>query len=327
MDDFNIAHDRVLASGRLTLGLMTPLARQPGALADLDLERLAAKEADRQGFASLWTRDVPLMVPQGADGESAALDDPFLWLSALGAVTRQTALGMAAAVLPLRSPLHLAKSSLSLDRMTGGRFILGLGSGDREAEFAAFGIDAAQRAEIFRDHWNILRAALSPVAHERKALRDATGGFDVLTTPAARVPMLVVGSARQTLQWIAANAQGWASYHRDEVRQQGRVALWQSALAERAAGLKKPFIQSLHLELVDDPSAPVEPIELGVRTGRIALTDYLQRLEVVGVAHVLLHLARGPRSVLDIVEELGAEVLPHFRSPMARGAHEAAVPA
>jgi luciferase-type oxidoreductase len=219
---------------------------------------------------------------------------------------------MAAAVLPLRNPLHLAKSSLSLDRMTCGRFILGVGSGDREAEFAAFGVDAGRRAEVFREHWTVLRAALSPVACERKALLEATGGFDVLIPPAVRIPMLVVGSARQTLQWIAANAEGWATYHRDEFRQQGRIGLWRSALAERAAGVNKPFVQSLHLDLVEDANAPTEPIELGIRTGSIALIEYLKRMQEVGVAHVLLHLAQGPRPMLDIVNEIGTQVLPAF---------------
>ena len=310
MAPFNVAYARALAANRLSLGLMTPLARQPGAMADLELERLAAELADHHGFAALWARDVPLMVPQGADLESAALDDPFIWLSTLAAATKQVALGTAAAVLPLRHPLHLAKSALSLDRLSGGRFILGVGSGDREAEFAAFGQDAALRGDAFRTGWSLLRAALSPETSERKVLLEATGGYDVATVPTSRIPMLVVGSARQTLQWIAANAEGWASYHRDEVRQQGRIGLWQSAVTERATGQHKPFVQSLHLDLVEEANAPPLPIELGIRTGRNALVEYLVRMEAMGVAHVLLHLARGPRPVLDIIDELGQDVLP-----------------
>lgn len=313
MVSLNPAYDRVLAAGRLSMGLMTPLARQPGATADLELERLAAVRADHHGFAALWARDVPLMVPQGTDLETAALDDPFVWLATFAAATQRIALGTAAAVLPLRHPLHLAKSALSLDRLSSGRFILGVGSGDREAEFAAFGQDAAQRGDMFRQHWALLRAALSPEPAERQLLLDATGGYDVGTVPTTRIPMLVVGSARQTLPWIAGNAEGWASYHRDEARQQGRIALWQSALAHRAGGQAKPFVQSLHLDLLEDAAAPVQPLELGMRTGRKALIAYLTRLEAMGAAHVLFHLAQGPRPVLDIVDELGLDVLPSFR--------------
>lgn len=312
MAPFNPAYGRVLAASRLSIGLMTPLARQPGAMADLELERLAAMRADHHGFAALWVRDLPLMVPQGAELETAALDDPFVWLATLAAATQRIALGTAAAVLPLRHPLHLAKSALSLDRLSGGRFILGVGAGDREVEFAAFGQEAALRDELFRTHWALLRAALSPESSEHQPLLDATGGYEVTPVPTLSIPMLVVGSARQTLQWIARNAEGWASYHRDEVQQQGRIGLWQSALAEQAEGQQKPFVQSLHLDLLEDAGAPAQSIELGMRTGRQALIAYLARLEAMGVGHVLLHLARGPRPVLDIVDELGLDVLPFF---------------
>jgi luciferase-type oxidoreductase len=276
-------------------------------MADVALEQRAARRADASGIAALWARDVPVAIPQGSDGEAALLHDPFLWLSALASVTRDVALGTAAAVLPLRHPLHLAKSALSLDDLTGGRFILGLGSGDREQEFQAFHQDVARRADLFRERWTLVRAALSPVADERKVLLEATGGHDIFSVPAARVPMMVVGSARQSLQWIATHADAWATYHREEVRQAGRMGLWRSALAERDQDPAKPFVQSLHLQLLENPDAPAEAIELGLRTGRKALVGYLRRLEEGGVAHVLFHLARGPRPVLDIVEELGQD--------------------
>jgi luciferase-type oxidoreductase len=313
MTSFNRAYQHVLARGRLTVGLMTPAARPFNGVADADLERRIAQRADHHGFASLWTRDVPLAIPQGEDGEASGLDDPFVWLAGLAASTQDIALGTAAAVLPLREPLHLAKAALSLDRLSSGRFILGLGSGDRPAEFAAFERDHEDRGELFRHRWPLLRSALSPVAGEREALTRTTGGFDVLAAPTARVPMVVVGSARQSLQWVATHADAWATYHRDELRQQGRMELWWSALRQRAGGQHKPFIQSLHLDLLDDPHAPAQPLPLGMRTGRLALSDYLRRMEAAGVSHVLLHLARGQRPVMDVVDELGLDVLPQLR--------------
>ncbi|WP_307867048.1 LLM class flavin-dependent oxidoreductase [Variovorax sp. E3] len=186
-----------------------------------------------------------------------------------GRATRRIALGTAAAVLPLRHPLHVAKAALSLNRLSQERFILGLGSGDREAEFAIFKQDIALRGDAFRERWNLVRSALSPEPAERAALHEATGGHDLMAAPAERIGMLVVGSARQSLQWTAAHADGWATYHRDEARQQGRIGLWQTALRERAGSEAKPFIQSLQIDLLEDADAPAEPIELGLRTGRM----------------------------------------------------------
>jgi luciferase-type oxidoreductase len=271
--------------------------RIPGELRE---QQLIAQTAEIAGFAALWCRDVPLMIPQ--EGAVSALDDPFVWLSMLAAATTTIAVGTAAAVLPLREPLHLAKSALSLSRLSGGRFILGLGSGDRPVEFAAFGKDVARSAEVYRDKWEVVREAMNAACQDR--VRERTGGFDIHVAPEEQVPMIVVGTSRQSLQWIAANADAWASYHREEERQQGRIGLWQQALAQRG-GRAKPFIQSLNLDLLADPDAPPEAITLGMRTGRHALVAYLLRLRALGVAHVIINIAVNGRPPMEVIQELG----------------------
>lgn len=314
---FNPAYTQVLGAGHLTLGLMTPLERPPGQASDPARELALASHAAALGVAALWTRDVPLIIPQGiaqgGEREAAVLDEPFVWLAALAFAAPQAAIGTAAAVLPLRHPLHLAKAAWSLDRLSGGRMILGLGSGDRPEEFAAFGAEAgAGRDALFRERWTLLRAALAPASDPAHApLLEATGGFAPTAPPQARIPLLAVGSARQSLQWIAAHADGWATYHREEARQQGRIELWQRALAERAGGVAKPFVQSLQLELLADLAAPAAPLPLGLRAGRHALLAYLERMAGLGVAHMLLNL-QGPRTIAAQIEELGRDIVPRL---------------
>jgi luciferase-type oxidoreductase len=307
---FNPAYARVFGGPRLTLGLMTPLERGWGMAADYARESALAARAGVLGIDALWTRDVPLAIPQGDSGEAALLDDPFIWLAALALAAPGPAIGLGAAVLPLRHPLHLAKAALSLDRLSGGRLILGLGSGDRPEELAAFGVERPPE-QLYRERWDVLRGALSPRADERAGMLAASGGFVPGPAPHARIPMLAVGTARQSLQWIAAHADGWATYHREEARQQGRIALWQRALQERAGGVRKPFVQSLQLELLADPDAPAAPLALGLRAGRHALLAYFGRMARLGVAHMLVNL-QGPRPVAEQLEELGAEVVPHL---------------
>ena len=126
-----------------------------------------------------------------------------------------------------------------------------------------------------------------------------------------------MGTARQSLQWIAAHADGWATYHREEARQQGRIALWQRALEERAGGVSKPFVQSLQLELLADPDVPAQPLELGLRAGRHALLGYFERMAALGVAHMLVNL-QGPRPIGDQIEELGREIVPRLATLAVR---------
>lgn len=307
---FNAAYNEVFQPGRLTLGLLTPHTHAPGQMARLDESFELAALADDLNFAALWTRDVPLMVPQGSENTASALDDPFLWLAGLAFATRRIALGAAAIVLPLRHPLHVAKAALSLDRLSAGRLILGLGSGDRPAEFGSFGEAFESRGDVFRSRWLVLRAALSPVQAERAPLLQSTGGYDLMGAPPSRIPMMVVGSARQSIQWIAEHSDAWVTYHREEVRQQGRIKLWRQALEQKAAQSPKPFVQSVQLDLLSSPDATPGPIELGLRSGRKGLVAYLRRMQALDVGHVIFNLVNNGRPARDVIREIGEEVLP-----------------
>lgn len=321
MPAHNAAYDTIFAPGRLTVGLMTPAGVAAGQQPDPGQATALARLAETQGFAALWARDVPLMIPQGSPSDAAAplasaVDDPFVWLTLMAAATSKIAIGLAAAVLPLRHPLHLAKAALSLDRLCNGRFVLGLGSGDRPEEFAAFGAVLEHRAQEFRERWPLLRAALSPDAQER-ALMLQQVGYPVLPAPAARIPMLVVGSARQSLQWIAEHADGWATYHREEATQQGRIGLWQQALQQKLGGGRKPFVQSAQLQLLDGSAAPATPLDLGLRGGSIAVLGYLQRMHALGVDHVMFNLG-GHRPAAEVIEQIGAEIIPKLAALPSR---------
>ncbi len=121
--------------------------------------------------------------------------------------------------------------------------------------------------------------------------------------------MLVVGTARQSLQWIAREAEGWATYHREEAAQEGRIGLWQQALVQRG-GPGKPFVQSMLLDLQADPQAPAEPLPLGLKVGRDGLRDYLLRVHAQGVGHVMFNLVDNGRPMDAVMREIGEQVLP-----------------
>jgi hypothetical protein len=74
----------------------------------------------------------------------------------------------------------------------------------------------------------------------------------------------------------------------------------------------KPFIQSLYIDLDALPSTPPAPIHLGFRLGRDHLRTLLENLQEIGVDHVILNLKYGKRSAVDVIEELGTHIVPHF---------------
>ncbi|HUP21468.1 MAG TPA: LLM class flavin-dependent oxidoreductase [Thermoanaerobaculia bacterium] len=100
-----------------------------------------ARRAERLGFGSFW-------LPESHFG-SEARPAPLLELAAAAAVTKRLRLGVTSYLLPIRHPLLVAEEVAVLDRLSGGRLILGLGRGFRPDLFAAFGVDRADKRELF----------------------------------------------------------------------------------------------------------------------------------------------------------------------------------
>lgn len=308
---FNRAFREVFTPGCLTLGVMFPIEAYAGAVPRMHGQVRLAQRAEALGFAALWVRDVPLLDP--LFGDVGQIYDPWVYLGFIAAHTRRIALATGSIVLPLRHPLHTAKAAASVNELTGGRLLLGVASGDRPVEYPAFGVDFATRGARFRDALDYLQRSLEGDFPEIDSPLGRLSGADLVPKPSTgRVPVLVTGSSQQAPEWIARHADGWLYYPRDPAHQEARVRDWRALSAMQSPGVFKPFAQSLYLDLLADADAPVESIHLGYRLGRNALLRHLCELEALGVNHVALNLKYGRRPAGDVLEEIGAEVLPRL---------------
>jgi luciferase-type oxidoreductase len=298
--------ESVFREGRLSLGVVLPVRREGGAEVDFLHQIELAVLAERQGFAAIWVRDVPLNGPWYP--ETFGHLDPMVMLGAIAARTARIALGTAATVLTLRHPLHIAKAAVSLDTLSGGRFLLGLGSGDRREEFAAFGQSTDDRRDLFRDHWERLAAALDIPS---RVLPDIPGdSFELRPAPRSPIGLLAVGSGGQSLEWIARHSIGWATYHRPPEMQHARYALRRRAVERTVAGEFRSFSSSLRVDLARDRAAPTEPLELGYRTSAPGLRGVIEEMRDSGVHHVMLNLTPDGRPPEEAMEEIAEVVLP-----------------
>lgn len=299
----------LFAGRRLTLGLFFPIEAYSGDTPTmLDQDRLALR-AEALGFTALWFRDVPLRDP--SFGDVGQIYDPWVYLGHVAALTHQVALVTGAIVLPLRHPLHVAKAAASVDRLSGGRFVLGVATGDRAAEALAFGVPVESRAARFRDHLGALRAAWTGQSAAFGQGNLDARGLELIPRPmAGDLPVLVVGRSQQSLDWIAANAQGFVTYPRPPALQ--RQVLDGYRLAAEANGVAPHVAQSLYIDLLERADAPPWPIHLGWALGREPLLELLETYRTIGIGHVVLNLKYGRRPAAEVVEELGAEVLPRL---------------
>ncbi len=303
---------RMFVPDRLSLGLFFPIeAFERDEPSMRDQQRLA-RRAEELGFAGLWTRDVPLRDPNF--GDLGQVHDPWVWLGWIAAHTSTIALSTGSIILPLRHPLHTAKAAASVDQLTAGRFVLGVASGDRPVEFPAFGVDLNQRDVLFRENLSVIRTALmEEFPRVQSSYGVMTGTADLVPKPVSRLPILITGSSRQSFEWIAEHADGWITYPRDLARQTELVAKWRAAVEVVSPGMFKPFVQSLYVDLANEPAEPPRPIHLGFRAGRNFMIGFLDELAGAGVNHVILNLKYGRRPAGEVLEEIGREVVPRLR--------------
>jgi luciferase-type oxidoreductase len=302
---------------------MFPIEATGGAVPTMIGQERLARRAEELGFAALWFRDVPLSGP--AMGDVGQVFDTFVYLAHIAAHTEGIALATGSVVFPLRHPIDLAKASSSVDVLSGGRLLLGVATGDRPVEYPAYGVDFGSRGERFRETFAYFRRISEENFPEVDSPLGRMRGADLLPKPVGgRVPMLVTGSSGQSSEWIAANADGWLSYPHHA----GMVAEWRRLVGRHDPGRFKPFAQPFAIDLAERPDdSPTRGGGLEVRLGREPLAEYLEHLRALGVNHVVLDLRFGARPAGEVLEELGADVVPRFPARDGPGPARAETPA
>jgi probable F420-dependent oxidoreductase len=136
--------------------------------------------------------------------------DPFVALASAAAVTSRLRLLTYLTVAPYRNPSLLAKAAASVDKVSEGRFILGMGTGYQKSEFFALGVDFEERNVLLDEVLDVLPMHWSgePFSY-RGAHFEAR---DVVARPRPvqdPIPVWLGGNARRTLRRIATRCQGW----------------------------------------------------------------------------------------------------------------------
>ncbi|KEA52546.1 luciferase [Mangrovibacter sp. MFB070] len=303
---------RVFQDNKLTVGLLTPLEAYPGSpFPTLKDHQRIAQQAELAGFASIWVRDVPFYDPNF--GDAAQIIDPFTYAGYLSAITSEITLGTAGIVLPLRDPISVAKQAASVDFLTGGRFILGMSTGDRPVEYPAFGVDFESRAEMYRESVNIINRLHTEHFPNIQTEYYGTlqGDLDLHPKPVnGSIPMMAVGRSRQPMEWLAKNVNAWIWSVDDEQAIKEII----STLAIAAGDSPAPkYGYATFFDLDANPNAPYQRFYNVVRIGRNALIERLRKHKEIGVRHIALNLKPSRRPAEEVIAEMGEYVLPALR--------------
>jgi probable F420-dependent oxidoreductase len=219
-----------------------------------------ARAAEAVGFDSVWLGDHLLYhEPERAPWEAWTL------LSALAAVTDRVTLGPLVACAGFHPPGLLAKMAATVDEVSGGRFVLGLGAGWNDVEFRAFGIPFDHRVSRFEEAFAIVRGLL---AGERVTLAGryhAAEAAILLPPPARRVPLMIGSNGPRVLGIALPHVDAWNTWYRDYGNAaEGFAALNERiSAAARAAGREPGEIErSACVLVVLDRAAGGRPIDM-----------------------------------------------------------------
>ncbi|MEE1866402.1 LLM class oxidoreductase [Pseudomonas auratipiscis] len=309
-------YQRMFAAGELTLGMFLPLRFYQGDLSVLAGQADLVGEIDRLGFAAVWVRDVPLFDP--SFGDAGQVFDPFTYLAYLAAKTKRIALATGSAIFSLRHPIDLAKAASTIDQLSGGRLVMGIASGDRPVEFPAYGLEHSERGERFADAVDYFRQLLQGTQTNIASSLGNLSAAQLLPRPATgNIPLLVTGSSRQSMPWLAEHADGWLTYPQATHSASGprqlaeKIQAWRSQIPDQGF---RPHVTNEWIDLDEDANFPRTPLRGGyvLRTGRKGLIELLGEWRDAGVNHAALGIHLAQRPAQEIIQELGEEVLPLF---------------
>lgn len=192
-----------------------------GTCADPEAAIEVARYAESAGFESVWTGEhVVLPDPQPA-GFSMAPTLPFLdtsvALTLLATHTTTLKLASGIIILPLRNPVLLAKELASIDVVSNGRLIVGVGAGYVREEFATVGVPFAERNQRMDDSIGALRALWTMKRPYHQGQFVSIDGIDAHPRPIQRPgpPIVVGGESRTALRRAITTADGWYGFYLD----------------------------------------------------------------------------------------------------------------
>ncbi|MFD9092806.1 LLM class F420-dependent oxidoreductase [Streptomyces collinus] len=272
-----------------------------------------ARAVERAGFDYLAACDHVGVPRRLAPAMSTVWYDPVATLAHLAAVTRRVRLLSHVAVVGLRHPLLTAKQYATLDHLSGGRLVLGVGAGHVREEFEALGVDFERRGAVLDEAIDALRAALGPEEFpEHHGTFYDFAGLGQRPRPAQpHVPLWVGGSSPAAVRRAALRGDGWLPQGDPRDRLPGQIERLRRLREEH--GVEAPLTVGAIAE-------PLYVGHAGWDVGRRTLTgppeglaESLRAYRAMGVHQIQVRFrSRSRAELLDQIAAFGAEVGPRL---------------
>ncbi|SFI66164.1 probable F420-dependent oxidoreductase, Rv2161c family [Amycolatopsis sacchari] len=172
-----------------------------------------ARRAEELGYGSWWAGEhVVVPSPRTPDTPMDPADpilDPLVHLAFVAAVTERIELGTGIVILPQRNPVVLAKQVASLDALSGGRLLLGVGAGYLEPELAAVGVPMSERGRRTDEYLDAMRSLWLDPRPAYEGEHVSFSGVDAHPRPAREPRVVIGGHSPAAFRRAVARGHGW----------------------------------------------------------------------------------------------------------------------
>ncbi len=262
-----------------------------------------ARKAEESGFESLWIPEHIILpvtyrsaYPYSSSGRlgvppETPLHDPMLALAFVAGITTKIRLATGIFVIPIRNAFATAKAVASLDVLSGGRFIFGVGIGWLEEEFDAVGMSFKDRALRTREYIALMKELWSKESPEYHGKTISIEGFKFMPKPVQKPhpPIVFGGNTEPSLKRAAKLGDGWYGIADD--------------IDEMAATIKR-------LREHEREAGRTTSLELTVSRLREQLKPAdIQQFAAMGVSRIIVGPAATTREHIASMEKFGAEVI------------------
>lgn len=222
--------------------------RNYGSAASTELLTICARRAEAAGIDHIWIADHIAIPPEESQGSGGRYIDPLATAPFLAAKTERIGIGISALVLPHRRPLPMARWIASIQELSAGRFLLGVGVGAMAAEYRANGVPFERRGAIANETLAFIRRCFASDHVE------ANGQTFIFAPRPACPPIYIGGAGPHAIRRIARYGDGWIAPRSNPNELREQIPALQEAM-EKAGRVRARVLPLTALNLEDPPEA------------------------------------------------------------------------
>ena len=300
----------------MKFGVMLPHYRQ---VASAEGIIRVAQEAESMGFDSVWVSEHTAVPDQDVERFGLGYFDPFTVLGYAAAVTKQITLGTSIIIMPFRNPLHMAQVAATVDQLSNGRLILGVGVGSAEQEYRALGAPWEERGSVADEVIQVLQHVWTADRPNFDGNHFNFSGINSFPQPVQRPhpPFWIGGGSQRSIRRAAEYGDAWhPSRPSFELLEEGAPRLHR--LAERAGrDPSKILIAARHPMKILDGAAHSDWPLVGPESSVI---KGINRFASAGVTHLVMDTfysipelhEETVDTVLATMERFARQIIPRF---------------